>query len=50
MLHIIRAHSFPREKFDKFSGEFGEFRRSPREGRWNFAVHCGYTVKFPRLD
>jgi len=30
---MIRAHSFPREKFGKFRGEFGKFRGSPRQGR-----------------
>jgi len=37
-------------KFDKFRGECGKFRVSPRQGRWNSATHSGYTVKFPRLD
>ena len=39
-----------RGKFDKFRDEFGKFRGSPRQGRWNSAVHRGYTFKFPRID
>src|SRR6218665_1257807 len=32
-LVICRAHSFPRKKFDKFRGEFGKFRGSPKNQR-----------------
>jgi len=32
------------------AANFGKFRGSPRQGRWNSAAHRGYTVTFPRLD
>jgi len=30
---------FSAAKFDKFRGEYGKFRGSARQGRWNSAAH-----------